>query len=354
MNILVFGAGQIGKCVAFLLSVLGGYRVFLADKEFDKSCELLKKVDFIKLDAFDQASIVNFIENNEIAVVCSCLPYFCNLKIAKAVVKTNSGYFDLTEDFKDSNKIREIFQNSVAFTQCGLAPGYVDMLVNNTVRNFVNIDHIEVRTGALSSEVDNVLKHSCAWSVDGLINEYLKDAECLLDSKRVVVPGLSRLSKDTILGQEYEMFATSGGVGGLLNLLAGKAKNIEYKTIRHPGHCEKMLMLLDDFKLRNNLKLLREVMCHLMLPLKSDKVVVDIKALGYFSNNEEDTKRVTKIFLPKTIAGHRWLAIQWTTAASVCAMIDLFLEDALSNIYCQDQLDLDVFLQNRFGSLFLN
>ena len=354
MNILVFGAGQIGKCVAFLLSTLGGYKVFLADKEFDDFCSSLKKVDLVKLDAFDHSSVIDFIENNEILAVCSCLPYFCNLKIAKAVVETNSCYFDLTEDFKDANKIRDIFKDSVAFTQCGLAPGYVDMLVNNTVKDLYSMDYVEVRTGALSSKVDNVLRHSCAWSVDGLINEYLKDAECILDSKRVVVPGLSRLSHDVILDQEYEMFATSGGIGGLLNLLAGRAKNIEYKTIRYPGHCKQMLSLLDDFNLRNNIKLLKELVVHLMIPLKTDKVVVDIKVSGYLSNNKESIKRETKIFLPKIIESHEWLAIQWTTAASVCAMIDLFLHGALDDIYCQDQLDLDVFLQNRFGSLFLN
>jgi saccharopine dehydrogenase-like NADP-dependent oxidoreductase len=354
LNILVFGAGQIGKCVAFLLANLGNYKVFLADKFFDNASKSLANLELIGLDALDHSKVIDFIKNNNIVAVCSCLPYFCNLEIARAVVNTDSAYFDLTEDFQDANKIREIFTKSFAFTQCGLAPGYVDMLVHNIAKDFEVMENVEVRTGALSSKVDNVLKHSCAWSVDGLINEYVKDAECIIDSNRVVVPGLSRLSTDVIFGQEYEMFSTSGGIGGLVRLLEGRANNIEYKTIRYPGHCEVMLSLLDEYKLRSNLQLLRELLLHVMHPLDSDKVLLDIKINGKLLNGGQQQARVSKVFVSKVIVDKKWLAIQWTTAASVCAMIDLFLNEKLQNVDCQDQLDLAVFSKNKFGRLFLD
>ena len=258
MSIVIFGAGQIGKCVAFLLAELGDYQVIVADNNPNHiSDEILsnsKNISFVELDVESQASLIDFFASNSVSAVCCCLPYSYGVIVAKMANKFGIDYFDLTEDYRAANNIRSIFSNSssIAMTQCGLAPGYVDMLVHNNINSFRVVEKVEVRTGALPQYKDDVLHHACTWSVDGLINEYVKDAECIIDKKIVNVAGLSRLKNIVINDQEFETFSTSGGIGALINILQDKANNLEYKTIRYRGHCEKMLFLLDDLKLRYN------------------------------------------------------------------------------------------------------
>ncbi|MBU1636406.1 hypothetical protein KKC97_01935, partial [bacterium] len=50
----------------------------------------------------------------------------------------------------------------------------------------------------------------------------------------------------TIEGEgEFEAFITSGGTSTLTQTMLGKVNRLDYKTIRYPGHCEKLKLLRD-------------------------------------------------------------------------------------------------------------
>jgi saccharopine dehydrogenase-like NADP-dependent oxidoreductase len=78
------------------------------------------------------------------------------------------------------------------------------------------------------------LKYNLTWSVDGLINEYCHPCEALRDGERVMVDPWP--TSNTFAGRvEYEAFNTSGGLGSLCETLAGKVRNLDYKSVRYPA-----------------------------------------------------------------------------------------------------------------------
>ena len=96
----------------------------------------------------------------------------------------------------------------------------------------------------------NHLQYALNWSTEGLINEYANLCEILEDGKLVRVPALEGLQSLIIDGRSYEMFYTSGGAGSLVSTHENSVKNLCYKTIRYPGHCEKMRFMMNHIILK--------------------------------------------------------------------------------------------------------
>ena len=61
-------------------------------------------------------------------------------------------------------------------------------------------------------------------------------------------------------GVTYEAFNTSGGLGTLCETLDGKVRNLNYRTIRYPGHAAIMKALLNDLRLRDRRELLKDIL----------------------------------------------------------------------------------------------
>ena len=116
--------------------------------------------------------------------------------------------------------------------------------------------------GALPLFPSNALKYNLTWSTAGLINEYCNPCEAIYDGElREVLPleGYEQFSLD---GVTYEAFNTSGGLGTLCETLKGKVDNLSYKTIRYPGHCELVKLLVNDLRLGKRRDVFKDVLEH--------------------------------------------------------------------------------------------
>ncbi|AMJ59725.1 saccharopine dehydrogenase family protein [Bosea sp. PAMC 26642] len=96
---------------------------------------------------------------------------------------------------------------------------------------FGSVKTIKMRVGALPLCPTNALRHNVTWSVDGLINEYCNPCEIVFDGKPILVPALEGRESVMIDGVAFEAFNTSGGLGTLTETLAGKVRNMSYKTL---------------------------------------------------------------------------------------------------------------------------
>lgn len=157
------------------------------------------------------------------------------------------------------------------------------------------------------------------------------------------------LESFAIDGIAYEAFNTSGGLGTLCETLDGEVQNVDYKTIRYPGHCDLMKILLNDFRLKNDRETLKRIMKNGIPTTKQDLVIVMVSATGYCGGDLFTRVYSSKIFSTKTKS-----AIQISTVAGICAAIDLFVNKQLpqSGFIRQEQIALPVFLQNRFGKVY--
>ncbi len=208
--------------------------------------------------------------------------------------------------------------------QCGLAPGFISIAANALIQHFDEIRSVKLRVGALPQHPNNVLKYSLTWSTDGLINEYGNPCEALVDGRDVEVAPLEGLEEIEIDGTLYEAFNTSGGLGSLADTYGSKVQTMDYKTIRYPGHCAQMRLLMNDLKLNQDRATLKRVLENAVPQTLQDVVIVYVAVAGRQDGELREENYVSKIY-PQMIAGRLWSAIQVTTAAGITAVVDLVL-----------------------------
>jgi saccharopine dehydrogenase-like NADP-dependent oxidoreductase len=358
-KVLVIGAGKIGSLISFLLASSHEYFVYLADIQevnpFEKRFANLKNVKYVQLDANDADGFAKFIKEHPVKAVISSLPYYCNIPIAEAAAAHHLHYFDLTEDVKTTDAVLEIARNAkTAFVpQCGLAPGFISIVANHLMQNFPRLDTVKMRVGALPINISNTLQYSLTWSTDGVINEYGNLCQGVEDGKHVDLLPLEGLEEIKIDGLTYEAFNTSGGIGSLAQTYFGRVKHISYKTIRYPGHCEKIKFLMNDLKLNSDRDTLKRIFEHAIPKTFQDVVLVYVSVTGDQDGLFIEENYVKK-FYPMTIAGHRWSAIQLTTASGICSVVDIVLShpEKYHGFVKQEQFALSDLTHSRFGEYY--
>ena len=361
-KVLVLGAGKIGSLICGLLAESGDYEVHLADVDPKVARGVVAAHDLDHLhahglDARNGAALAAHLARHPADAVVSSLPYYCNVGVAEAARAASCHYFDLTEDVAVTRAVRHLADGSDrAFVpQCGLAPGFISIAGNALIGHFEELRSVKLRVGALPQHPNNVLKYSLTWSTEGLINEYGNPCEAIVDGRATEVAPLEGLEEIEIDGTLYEAFNTSGGLGSLGDTYGDRAQGMDYKTIRYPGHCAQMRLLMNDLKLNHDRATLKRVLENAVPQTLQDVVVVYVAVTGSQDGELREENYVSKIY-PQVIAGRLWSAIQVTTAAGITSVVDLVLSHPgrYRGFVRQEDFRLVDVLDNRFGRHFAN
>ena len=356
-NVMIAGAGKIGSLIACLLAESNDYQVHLADMAFSgtdvtRLLHAMPDIKTVALDVKDQLATQTYIEKHNIIAVISSLPYFLNTYIAQAAKAAKAHYFDLTEDTSITAVVKAIATDATtAFVpQCGLAPGFISIAANSLMKEFEQCYHAKLRVGALPQRASNALHYSLTWSTDGLINEYGNPCHAIEAGSEVTLAPLEGWESIQLDGCEYEAFNTSGGLGSLGEIYNGKIQSLNYKTMRYPGHCEKMRFLMNELKLNDDRPTLKRILEHAIPKTYQDMVLVYVTVEGIKQGELTEKSYIKKIY-PKTICGMDWSAIQVSTASGVCAVVDLVLakKNKYHGLVLQENFSLNDVLKNRFG-----
>jgi saccharopine dehydrogenase-like NADP-dependent oxidoreductase len=348
------GAGHIGQLIASLLAGTGDYQV----KVVDCSVVALKHLSHLKVttELVDTSNTVELLKCLKgFDVVINALPYHLALTVATQAKVAGCHYFDLTEDVAATRGIMQLAEGSktVFMPQCGLAPGFIGIVAHHLSQKFSSLREVKMRVGALPAFPTNSLKYNLTWSVDGLINEYCHPCEAIHNGSVLEVLPLEGMEHFSLDGTEYEAFNTSGGLGTLCETLKGRVETLDYKTVRYPGHRDLMKMLLQELGMQSDQETLKAIFRRSIPLTMQDVVLVFVTVSG-----ERDGQFVQEVFARKIFADrsveHPMSAIQITTAAGICAAVDLFREGKLpqSGFIRQEQVALPDFLANRFGSAY--
>ena len=356
-KVLILGAGKIGALISGLLAESGSYEVHLADVNAEAASAVvnahkLPKLHAHALDASSAEALKAQLQRHPVDAVISSLPYYCNIAVAEAARRAGIHYFDLTEDVEVTRAVRRIAEGAAqAFVpQCGLAPGFISIAANELIGHFDELRTVKLRVGALPQHPNNVLKYSLTWSTEGLINEYGNPCEAIVDGRRIEAAPLEGLEEIEIDGTLYEAFNTSGGLGSLGETYGERVQNMDYKTMRYPGHCEQMHLLMNDLKLNHDRGTLKRILENAVPQTLQDVVVIYVAVTGKQDGELREENYVNKVY-PQVIASRLWSAIQVTTASGICAVVDLVIESGGKHrgfVRQEDFRLLDV-LQNRFG-----
>ncbi len=352
-RVLILGAGRIGETIAAMLSG-GGYRVTIADRDQVRLATLARAaLATLMLDIQNRSALLAAMQGHD--AVLNALPFSAAEQVAGVAVECGVHYFDLTEDVAATRATRLLATNarSVLMPQCGLAPGFVGIVAHDLAQRFESLSDLRMRVGALPRYSRNALKYNLTWSTEGLINEYCNPCETIVDGERITVPALEGYETFALDGVTYEAFNTSGGLGTLCETLAGKVKHLDYKSIRYPGHRDIVKLLLDDLRLRDRRDLLKEIFETAIPSTQQDVVIVFVTAAGRQHGRFVQESFLTQVH-GRPLNGAHYSAIQLTTAAGICAVLDLVRAGKLPQrgFVRQEEVRLEDLMASRFGTYF--
>ena len=348
-SIAVLGLGKVGALAAQLL-VDSDFEVVGIDMQADPKSF---SHEVLAIDVKDAKALGEVFDR--VDAVLSCLPYHLNIEVANIAHKAGIHYFDLTEDVPTTNHIRDLAKTSKGLMapQCGLAPGFVGIVGANLIAQFDDCRSCRMRVGALPQNPTGLMGYAFNWSPEGVVNEYLNDCEVIEGGERKMVSAMEWREKIFIEGLELEAFTTSGGLGTMCETYLGKVENLDYKTMRYPGHFDLMNFFFHELLMRENREEAGKILVHAKPPVDQDIVYVHVAAEGMI-DDKLSRKEFVGAYKPLMIAGKSRTAIAWTTAGSVVSVIELVREGKLPSkgFLKQEDIPLDALLSTRTGSFY--
>ena len=256
MNILVAGAGMMAHGLVYdMISKQGVSKISVVDIDERQLVALKKRcddprVEIKRLDISDSKALAPFIKGRDCVV--NATHYRFNYDLSLACIKEKSNFCDMggNVDMVEKQFTLDSMAKEAGVTvipDCGLAPGMVNIASVHFADEFEEVESIKLRVGGVPQKPRTMLNYQLVFSVEGLINEYLEKAIILKDGELTSVDSMTEVEEMVFRDPfgRMEAFYTSGGTSTLPKTLKGKIKNVDYKTIRYPGHCRQIKLLLD-------------------------------------------------------------------------------------------------------------
>ena len=256
----VLGAGRQGLAAALEFATHGGAeRVLLADRDRHLAEAAARRLDELagrsvglarELDAGSDESLDAALEGVRVAL--SALPYGLNPRAARAACRNGAHFVDLGGNSAVSAQVLGLDAEARAagvtlVPDCGVAPGLAATLTALLVESFDEPESVRLRCGGLPQRPAGPLGYQISFSVGGLVNEYLGEADVLREGEPARVPTLTELEAIDLpepLGR-CEAFTTSGATSTLPATYRGRLRELDYKTVRYPGHRDRIAVLRD-------------------------------------------------------------------------------------------------------------
>ena len=256
MKIILIGAGMQGQAISHYLSSHDDVdQIVVADRDLSRAegiASRLRDTRIVprRLDVSAPRAVREAMEGFDVAI--SAVPYFFNLSLAQAALESGVSFCDLggnnrivAGELALDAKAREA--GVTIIPDCGLAPGLVNILAAAAVEDLDDADTVSIRVGGLPQRPRPPLGYQIVFSPHGLINEYMEQSTVLRDGEIVTVPSLTECEEISFPPpyDKLEAFHTSGGSSTLPQTMHGRVKNLDYKTVRYPGHLEKIRAMAD-------------------------------------------------------------------------------------------------------------
>jgi saccharopine dehydrogenase-like NADP-dependent oxidoreductase len=369
-KVVITGAGVIGRAVGLILREVGDLNldIYVGDINQDRAKE---GVEWITMDSSERGIIEPFVMSPEdedkalksivkdCDIILDCLPGDQSLRIANLAREYDTHYVNTTAYVDETKEIMEIAKNAPKgfILQTGLAPGYVNVLANGMYKDFCKnygvekTEHIAMKVGALTKNAIPPYYYGFTWSPIGVAEEYFGPIIIIRNYKKTTRPPLSRKLKIIIDGITYEEAFTSGGSADLPDAFETKTKNLDYKTLRYPGHYDWVENVLSEIRREEDReaklkKMMEEVIPH----VEEDIVVIYVSVSGMDKEGRIRISEKSFKIEPTEIGGKILRAIQVTTAAPIVECARMLLEKNYKGLILQSMIEPEEFLNGPFVS----
>ena len=268
-------------------------------------------------------------------------------------------YANLTEYVAETDKIISMANDADTgfILQTGLAPGFINVkamqLYNEFVAKYENekVERVGMKVGAMTAHAHAPHFYGFTWSPIGVATEYVKNSRVIRNHEITERPALSARETIVIGARTYEADLTSGGAADLPDFFEGKAKQLDYKTLRYVGHYDWVESLIK--KLPKDADLpdrLQEAMLQAVPSVEDDLVLVHASVDGFDARGRRRMLEKAYFVEPLEINGRHLRAIQTTTAAPLCESAMMLLGGKYKGVVLQSQIDPVSFMRGMFVS----
>jgi len=233
-NVLILGAGRQGRVVARDLAPRA--KVSVADIAKAQ----IPGVQSVETDLSDPNTLTDLISNYDLAI--GCLPARLGFQPARAAIDARRNYIDIAFAAEDIRQLHSDAQAAgvTVVPDCGVAPGISNLIVGRAIAQG-GPDEIHIKVGGIAQDPSRPYGYVVTWSVEDLLDEYTRPARIVRAGRTVAVPALSGVERVRVEGVgELEAFFTDG----LRTLLDCGVPEMTEKTLRWPGHADKVRPLL--------------------------------------------------------------------------------------------------------------
>lgn len=353
-KVAIFGAGQIGRAVKqILFSIYKDIDSFSIDMVHPGPSPISNDM-VVNMNTTSIIALELLLRTEKVTHVINAMPFHLNEKIASAALGAKCHYIDFTEDDTMADKVQEIYKDSGlnCAVKCGLAPGFVNYIGYDLVSKLQSTDTLMVSVGALPRNVSFSEHHpeksyNLSWSVDGLVNEYIRPCRVRKNGVAMEIAPLGGLRKVILDGTEYEAAYTSGGVGSLVKEL-DMVPNVYYMTLRYPGHYHYVKEVVQENN--SDFDKIKAIFLDKFPFTDDDVIIVYSNAVGKdHAGNNARRSYANKFYGVDGLTG-----IQATTAGSGVAILELFLTGKLQGIVNHSVVKLQDFMATEAVKKYYN
>ncbi len=241
MKVIILGGGLVGGPMAIDLAKEREFEITVVDVDLQALKRLEKfQVKIERSDLSKAENVTRLIADQDI--VLNAVPGFMGFKTLRTIIESKKDVVDIAFFSEDPFELDDLARKNgvTAIVDCGVCPGMSNIIIGQ-LDQIMTIDTIQLYVGGLPHERKWPFEYKAGFSPVDVIEEYVRPARMVENYKVVSKPALSEpeLMNFGKIGT-LEAF-NSDGVRSLIKTI--KARNIVEKTLRYPGHIEKMAML---------------------------------------------------------------------------------------------------------------
>ncbi len=243
MKLVVLGAGRVGGAMVADLAADGEYEVTVADT----SSEALSRpavagaVRKVQADLADADTVSKLAAEHDLVV--GAVPGPMGFQTLRSVVEAGKHYVDISFFEEDPFQVDELAKENgvVALVDCGVAPGLSNLILGYHEANSDRVNRFVCYVGGLPASQTDPFSYRAPFSPIDIIAEYTRPARYVEEGELRVAPALDQLQQIELpeVGV-LEAFLTDG-LRTLVHTV--QVPDMREKTMRYPGHAERMLFL---------------------------------------------------------------------------------------------------------------
>ena len=242
-KIAVLGAGLVGSLIVRDLAQEGRYGVLAVDRD-ERSLAPLSSLPGVQTEVADLSSPAEI--SRVVAgvdAVVGAVPGFLGMAMLRTVLECRKPVADISFSPEDPFLLDAYAKKKgiPAIVDCGVSPGLSNVAAGRSIFLFDRTDSVRILVGGLPFQRTWPYEYRIVFSATDVIEEYTRPARVLRGGRIHVLPALSEPEPIEVPGiGTLEAFLTDGLRTVLTTI---PARDLEEKTLRYPGHAEKMRML---------------------------------------------------------------------------------------------------------------